>query len=144
MGQKRDRPRWRRAAAFARRLTSPALGLIWDPGNAFHLGENPYPDGYEEIKRHVGLDRVVHVHLKDARLDRATGKRRTVAVGEGDIEWAGQLAALARDGYRCYVSLETHWIPPAGTPEEGSERRMEAIRDLLARLGLLEEASLRR
>ena len=30
-------------------------------------------------------------------------------IGEMDIDWKGQIAALERDGYRGSISLETHW-----------------------------------
>jgi hypothetical protein len=37
-----------------------------------------------------------------------------------DIDWRGQLAALARDGYRRTISLETHWKGPNGDKFEAS------------------------
>ena len=32
----------------------------------------------------------------------------------------GQMAALARDGYRGWISLETHWTGPSGDKLEAS------------------------
>jgi sugar phosphate isomerase/epimerase len=33
-------------------------------------------------------------------------------LGEGGIDWKGQIAALAKDGYKGWMSLETHWPGP--------------------------------
>ena len=94
-----------RAVEIVHRVNHPAFGLNWDPGNAFAAGEDvPYPDGYDAVRDHVR-----HVHFKDARIDRATG-RRTWAL-DGAIDWAGQIAALQRDGYEGYISVETHMRP---------------------------------
>jgi sugar phosphate isomerase/epimerase len=42
-------------------------------------------------------------------------------VGEMGIAWKEQLAALQRDGYRGWISLETHWTGPNGDKLEGSK-----------------------
>ena len=42
------------------------------------------------------------------------------AFGEGQVDWKGQIHALARDGYRGWISLETHWGGPGGNKLEGS------------------------
>ena len=36
------------------------------------------------------------------------------AVGEMGVDWKGQFAALLKDGYKGWVSLETHWPGPGG------------------------------
>jgi sugar phosphate isomerase/epimerase len=41
-------------------------------------------------------------------------------LGECGIDWKGQVAALAADGYKGYISLETHWPGPAGDKHAGS------------------------
>jgi len=60
---------------------------------------------------------VAHVHVKDGVKDPATAEARVVPVGEGVIDWQGQLRELLAKGYEGYVSLETHWRPQA-LPEE--------------------------
>ena len=35
-------------------------------------------------------------------------------LGEMDVDWRGQIAALKRDGYAGAISLETHWRGPDG------------------------------
>ena len=80
-----------------------ALKLIWDPANAFVLGETPYPSGYGTLP----ADRIVHVHAKDCVM--AGLKPEWGPLGEMGVDWKGQVAALVRDGYQGAVSLETHW-----------------------------------
>jgi sugar phosphate isomerase/epimerase len=92
----------------------PNLKAVWDPGNAYVSGETPYPDGY----RRLAAERIVHVHAKDCRME----SRRPVwgPLGECDIDWKGQLGALAADGYQGWISLETHWAGPGGDKLQGS------------------------
>ncbi|HUP40249.1 MAG TPA: sugar phosphate isomerase/epimerase family protein [Vicinamibacterales bacterium] len=92
----------------------PALQVIWDPANAFVAGEAPFPEGYS----HLPVSRIVHVHAKDCTVARYVPTWGPL--GEMDIDWRGQLAALARDGYRATVSLETHWKGPNGDKFYGS------------------------
>jgi len=86
----------------------PALQLIWDPANALVAGETPFPDGYEQLP----ISRIVHVHAKDCTV--ANHVPTFGPLGEMGIDWRGQLAALARDGYRGDICLETHWKGPNG------------------------------
>jgi L-ribulose-5-phosphate 3-epimerase len=95
----------------------PALQVIWDPANAFVAGETPFPDGY----RHIPIARIAHVHAKDCTVtDHVPTFGPLGEVGQGGIDWRGQLAALAHDGYRGSVSLETHWKGPDGDKFGGS------------------------
>ena len=75
-------------------VNTRALRVIWDPANALVAGETPYPDGYKQLP----ITRIVHVHAKDCTV------RDHVPVfgplGEMGVDWRGQIAALARDGYR--------------------------------------------
>jgi L-ribulose-5-phosphate 3-epimerase len=99
------------AAEAARMLAAvdhPALKLIWDPANAFILGETPYPAGYALLP----ADRIVHVHAKDCVM--SGQKPAWGPLGEMSIDWKGQVAALVRDGYNGALSLETHWRGPDG------------------------------
>jgi L-ribulose-5-phosphate 3-epimerase len=89
-------------------LDHPSLKSIWDPANAFLLGETPFPDGYSKLP----ASRVAHVHAKDCYVE---GHKPTWGpLGEMDVDWEGQIAALKRDGYTGAISLETHWRGPDG------------------------------
>ena len=96
------------------RLDHPALKVVWDPANASILGEKPFPDGYAQ----VAAARIAHVHAKDC--DVKDHKPIWGAVGEMSVGWKGQLDALRRDGYRGWISLETHWTGPSGDKFEAS------------------------
>jgi len=116
------------AARVLSKVNHSGVKAVWDPGNAFFAGEEPYPAGYEAVRNHI-----VHVHVKDAeRL--IDGRQRFVVIGEGQIDYWSQFAALARDGYKGFVSLETHYVPFAGTPEQGSRLCLAALRSLLDRV----------
>jgi sugar phosphate isomerase/epimerase len=116
------------AAPALRTIDSPHLGLVWDPGNSYMAGEIPYPHGYSLLP----VPRILHVHAKDG-VKNATGDRVLWGpFGDGEIDWRGQIQALARDGYRGAISLETHWGGPDGRKEEGSRicaRRLKEIVD---------------
>ena len=92
----------------------PNLKLVWDPANALVAGENPFPEGYAKLPP----GRIVHVHAKDCHVN--NHQPAWLELGEGSIDWRGQIAALERDGYGGWVSLETHWPGPGGDKHEAS------------------------
>lgn len=106
-------------------LDHPALKSIWDPANAFILGETPFPDGYS----HLPATRVAHVHAKDCVIE---GQKPTWGpLGEMAIDWRGQIAALKRDGYAGAISLETHWRDADGDRFNPSRICGENLRELV-------------
>lgn len=92
----------------------PALRVNWDPGNAYCAGDQPFPDGYTALR---GL--IQHVHFKDARR-LADGSHEFVTSGE--IDWRGQVCALAQDGYKGYISIETHLQPKIASAKASFDR----------------------
>lgn len=102
-----------------------ALQVIWDPANALVAGEIPFPDGYQALP----VARIVHVHAKDCRVQDHTPTWGPI--GEMDVDWRGQIAALVRDGYHGFVSLETHWKGPHGDKMEASRICGDRLRALL-------------
>jgi len=95
-------------------INHPNLQVVWDPANCYISGENPYPDGYGKLPP----ARIAHVHAKDCYAD---GRKPIwAALGEGAIDWKGQIAALGRDGYKGWISLETHWAGPGNDKLQGS------------------------
>ncbi len=109
-----------RSARIIKKINHPALGLNWDPGNAFFAGDDPYPTGYEHVR---GLVR--HVHYKDALRDR---DRVPHYVAEGQIDWAGQIQALIADDYDGFISIETHIRPKVAAARAALKR----LRGLIA------------
>jgi L-ribulose-5-phosphate 3-epimerase len=109
------------------RVPTPALGVIWDPGNEALMGSEPFPGGYGQVR-----DRLAHVHLKDA-----DESGNWTEIGTGVIDYAGQFRALVEDGYEGILSLETHYALPIGGAEQATRESLAAIR------GLCEEAGIR-
>lgn len=112
------------AARLLALVEHPALKALWDPANASILGETPYPDGY----RRLPPARIAHVHAKDCIVRDHTPIWG--AVGEMGVDWKGQIAALRRDGYSGWISLETHWTGPKGDKFEASTicgRNLESL-----------------
>lgn len=108
-----------RTAAIVRAVDHPALGINWDPGNAFEAGDQPYPDGYEAARPYVR-----HVHFKDVRrLD--DGSCRYAV--DGEIDWRGQIAALRADGYGGFISVETHMEPKVAAARRVTQRLQQLL-----------------
>lgn len=101
-------------ARVLERAKHPNLKVVWDPANAYVAGEKSFPDGY----RLLPPDRIVHVHAKDCEV--FDHKPEWGPLGTRAIDWKGQIAALLADGYKGYISLETHWAGPDGNKLEGS------------------------
>ena len=95
-------------------LDHPHLKVVWDPANALLSGEDPFPEGYGRLPP----GRIAHVHAKDCWIE--NHKIAWAPLGEGIIDWKGQVAALARDGYTGWISLETHWPGPGGDKLQAS------------------------
>ena len=108
------------------RVSSPALGVIWDPGNEAVMDSEPFPGGYEQVR-----DRMVHVHLKDADQNGNWTK-----MGTGIIDYPGQFRALDEDGYAGLLSLETHYEAPNGGAEKATRESLAAIRKLCEGAGI--------
>jgi sugar phosphate isomerase/epimerase len=95
-------------------IDHPNLQVVWDPANALVSGENPFPDGY----RLLPANRIAHVHAKDCQM--GGHKPDWGPLGTRQVDWRGQIAALLADGYRGYLSLETHWPGPDGDKFQAS------------------------
>jgi sugar phosphate isomerase/epimerase len=109
----------RRTAALLQAVNHPALCANWDPGNAYFAGEEPFPSGYQALRRYVR-----HVHFKD--VVRAQDGSYRYAV-EGEIDWSGQIRALADDGYTGFVSIETHMQPKVSSAQAALQRLQALI-----------------
>ena len=95
-------------------LDHPNLKVVWDPANAVVSGEKAFPEGYGKLP----VSRIQHVHAKDCTMD--GHKPLWCAIGDGVVGWRGQVDALVRDGYKGWLSLETHWPGPGGDKHEAS------------------------
>ncbi len=107
----------RTTSKLLERVGAVNLMVNWDLANSACAGEIPYPNGYEWIR-----DRLGHVHFKDVITEGPHSFRYVV---DGEIDWKGQIRALIRDGYKGFISIETHCRP-----------KVKAVRDSVK---LLEE-----
>jgi L-ribulose-5-phosphate 3-epimerase len=102
------------------RIGSPYLRAVWDPGNAFVLGENPHA-GYAAIQPWV-----VHIHIKDG-VREPDGRVRWVIVGEGEVGYPQHLDQIAQSGYQGFLSLETHARVEGLSQAEVSRRCLQRL-----------------
>jgi len=108
------------SAAMLNAVKAPALGLNWDPGNAYAAGElKPFPDGYAPLDK----KRMWHMHLKDAE---GTGTNWR-PIGGGKIDYLGQFRAILKDGFSGTMSLETHYLNAAKDKEASSRESMDGL-----------------
>jgi sugar phosphate isomerase/epimerase len=108
-----------RTAEMMKAIDHPALGVNWDPGNAFVAGDTPYPGGYRAVQEYVR-----HVHFKDVARDGSGGCHYVI---DGEIDWTGQISALRADGYDGYISIETHMQPKVSSARAALRRLQELV-----------------
>jgi sugar phosphate isomerase/epimerase len=111
-------------------MTDQNVCGIWDPANAVVLGERAFPDGYACLD----IAKLGHVHAKDCTA--VDGVPSWEPIGSGDVGWPAQLRALFEDGYRGWISLETHWRGESGNRLDASIRCTRHLIDLLGRAAL--------
>ncbi len=117
------------SAALLNVVKSPAMGLNWDPGNAYAAGElKPYADGYDPIDK----KRMWHMHLKDAVPNPKGGEAIWKPIGSGKIDYLGQFRALLKDGYEGTMSLETHYLDAVKDKEASSRESMDGLLKVIA------------
>ncbi len=119
-----------RGAEVARVLAQidhPRLKAVWDVHHPYRMGES-----IEETWRLIG-DRVVHVHLKDARR-RDDGSWQLVLLGEGEVPCKEVVSLLAREGYRGYLCAEWEkkWHPEIEEPEVALPQHARLLREWMA------------
>lgn len=128
-----------RLCDFLKMVNRKSVQAVYDPGNelADVTAPPPYPNGYELLRPYIR-----HVHIKDLK----RGSEMTPApLGEGDVDFHGVFAALRRDCYDGWVSLETHYrdarmsdedlVRPQGSSfskggYEGSKLYLDRLRDV--------------
>jgi len=124
---------WRRMFAA---IPDPAFGLNYDPSHLVWQGID-YLAPLAEFR-----DRLVHVHAKDARLDRAALDAHGVLAypklwhtpklpGLGDVRWGAFLGALAEAGYDGHVAVEVEDRAFEGSLERRKESLVISRRHLL-------------
>jgi sugar phosphate isomerase/epimerase len=108
--------------AFAERIRSPMLGLNFDIGHMFCVGENP-AESIRLLAPHIR-----HVHLEDIA---ATRVHHHLIPGEGVIDFVEVVAALREIEYEGWVTVELY--PYVEDPDHAARTAYERISKLLAR-----------
>jgi sugar phosphate isomerase/epimerase len=101
---------------FAAMVDSPWLGLNFDIGHAFCMGEDPQ-DWIARMAPHTR-----HYHIEDIGADRV---HRHMIPGEGAIDFAATLREIARSGYDGWVTVELY--PYVDDPDAAGRRAKEHL-----------------
>ena len=117
-------------------IPSPSFGLNYDPSHLIWQQMDYIAPLYEF------RDRLVHIHAKDARIDRAALNAHGVLAypklwhtpklpGLGDVRWGAFLGALAETGYDGHVAIEVEDRAFEGSVEKRREALVVSRRYLL-------------
>ena len=102
------------------------LGANWDPANAVGSGEFAFPIGYERIRNFI-----FNLHVKDAVNQ---PEFKCLLVGDGSVNWFGQLKAIIHDKVLDNITIETHHLPLIESTIENL-KRVRAILKAIEELG---------
>ena len=113
------------AARMVRDMGSQNLRVMLDTGNNLYSTEIPYPEAYETIR-----DYLVHIQVKDARVDVKEARVDFCPLGDGDLaNYLQPLAdALRRDGYDGVVSLENVYRLDGVSAEETFRKSVDVFK----------------
>lgn len=99
------------------------LGLNWDPANAIGDSEKPFPEQYEMIKKYI-----CNMHVKDTKF---VNGFLCFPIGEGDVDWYGQLKAVINDIPDLNLTIETHCEPLIENSKKNLDRLREIIKQII-------------
>jgi sugar phosphate isomerase/epimerase len=106
-----------------RHLDSPAVGLNFDIGHFYCVGDDPA----RTVPRLARYTR--HYHLEDIA---ATRVHHHLIPGEGAIDFAGTLSEIAKTGYRGWITIELY--PYVDDPDQAARTALERIAPLIHKL----------
>ncbi len=104
----------------AARVDCPALGLNFDVGHAFCMGED-LPAQVRKLAPHTR-----HYHFEDIAPSRV---HHHLIPGQGAIDFAGVVAAIESTGYRGWITVELY--PNVDDPDAAARGAMDVLRPLL-------------
>ncbi len=113
--------RFEQYLALSDRLNSRALGLNFDIGHAFCVGEDPQ-DWVARMAPYT-----VHYHLEDIAPSRI---HQHLIPGEGAIDFQATLSAIRATGYAGWLTVELY--PYGDDPDGAARAAMEYLRPLMA------------
>jgi sugar phosphate isomerase/epimerase len=110
---------------FIKDVQSKAIGLNFDIGHFFCVGEDP-KRAFEELFQWVG-----HVHIEDIDPNR---EHNHLIAGRGAIEFKDIFASMAQLGYKGDISLELYTYQ--NMPEEAGKESLKYLRPIFEETGL--------
>lgn len=113
---------------FIKDFQSPALGLNFDIGHFFCVGEDPRK-ALEDLFEWVG-----HMHLEDIA---ATRVHNHLIPGLGVIDYPAIFKTIKALGYKGDISLELY--PYVDTPEAAGRESLEFLRPVFKTAGIVLE-----
>ena len=108
---------------FRGRLDSPAVGLNFDIGHAYCVGDDPATT-IPRLAKHIR-----HIHLEDIA---ATRVHAHLVPGDGAIDFTATLRAIESIGYQGWVTIELY--PYIENPDEAARRARLHIQGILTAL----------
>jgi sugar phosphate isomerase/epimerase len=102
-------------------IDSPAVGLNFDIGHFYCVGDDPAPTVHR-LQKHLR-----HVHLEDIA---ATRVHHHLVPGDGAIDFAPVLQALRDVGYAGWVTIELY--PYVDDPDAAARTALERIQKIMA------------
>ena len=105
---------------FSGRVDSPWVGLNFDIGHAYCVGQNP-PQWIPRMAAHTK-----HYHIEDIAPTRV---HRHLIPGRGAIDLAATLQAIARTGYRGWLTVELY--PYLDDPDEAAREAKQHLEGIL-------------
>ncbi len=109
---------------FVARVDSSAVGLNFDVGHAYCVGEDPQ-DWAPRMREHT-----VHYHLEDIA---ATRVHAHLIPGHGAIDFAATLRAIHQTGYQGWLTVELY--PYIDAPDDAAREARKYLLKSLATLG---------
>jgi sugar phosphate isomerase/epimerase len=110
---------------FMQRIKSPWVGLNFDIGHAYCVGEDP--QGWiAKMRSHT-----VHYHFEDIA---ATRVHKHLIPGHGAIDFAATLLEINKSGYRGWLTVELY--PYIEDPDNAASQARQYLTGLMSKLGL--------
>ena len=108
---------------FMQHIDSPAVGLNFDIGHHYCVGDDPavVPERLQKYLKHV--------HLEDIA---ATRKHQHLIPGDGVIDFGAVLETLRRIGYDGYITIELY--PYAEDPDFAARTARERVLEIIRKL----------
>jgi sugar phosphate isomerase/epimerase len=110
---------------FMKRIKSPSVGLNFDIGHAYCVGENPE----EWVRTMAPFTR--HYHLEDIAADRV---HKHLIPGRGAIDFAATLVEIAKTGYQGWITVELY--PYIDNPDAAAREAREHLLGVAGQLDI--------